>query len=69
MAEEKKWEEADYLNEARRIVREYLSGMGWVRANKNILYTELKPAYLREEEEQPLRELVQKEEDIEWKFG
>ena len=69
MAEPKPSIESDYIIEAQRIIREYLSGMGWVRAQRNILYKELKPAVEREDVEQNFKQLAEKEEDIEWKFG
>lgn len=69
MAEEKPREEADYIEEGKRIVREYLSGMGWNRAHRDGIYREVHPAVAREDEEERFRNLTQNEEDIEWKFG
>jgi hypothetical protein len=69
MAEPRGWLESDYINEAKRIVREYLSGLTWIRSHRNIIYREIRPAFEREEEEEKFRALTQKEEDVEWVFG
>ena len=69
MAEERKWEESDYIEEGKRIAREYLSGMGWVKSERNLTYRQVKPAYQREDLEEKFRQLTEKEENIEWKFG
>ena len=69
MAEERSWEEADYIAEGKRIVREYLSGMGWVRSHRSMIYREVRPAVQREEAEEKFRQLSEKEEGVEWKFG
>jgi len=69
MAEQKPFTEEEYLNEAKRIIREYLSQMGWVRSHKDSIYRELMPTMPRDEVEEKLRDITQREEDVEWKFG
>lgn len=69
MAEEKRWEEADYIEEGKRIVREYLSGMGWLGTRKRAIFSEIHPAVDREINEERFRSIDQKEEDVEWKFS
>jgi len=63
------WGEAEYIKEARRIAGEYLSGMGWSRSQKAMRFRAVTPAAQREEAEQRFRDIRQREEDIEWKFG
>jgi|GEM_PF-965159 len=69
MAEPPIWGEADYIAEAKRIVREYLSKLGWIRTHRGLVYREVRPAADREETESKFRDLTQKEEDVEWRFG
>ena len=69
MAEPRAWEESDYIAEGKRIVREYLSGMGWVRSHRSLIYKEVRPAVQREEAEVRFRQLREKEENVEGKFG
>ena len=69
MTEPRAWEESDYIAEGKRIVREYLSGMGWVRSHRSLIYKEVRPAVQREEAEVRFRQLREKEEDVEEKFG
>ena len=69
MAEEGKWEDGDYINEAKRIVREYLSGLSGLRANRRMTVTEVRPAVDNADLEEKFRRFNLQEEDIEWKFG
>lgn len=69
MAEPNKWQDEDYVNEAKRIVREYLSGLVRIKAHRNMAVREVRPAVQNAEVEEKFRQLNQQEEDIEWKFG
>jgi hypothetical protein len=69
MAEQIPQEQSDHVKEAKRIVCEYLSGLGWIRTQRNIAYRTVLPAVDREELEEKFREYVKREEEVEWKFG
>jgi len=69
MAENHPFTESEFLETAKRIVREYLSGLGWIRTHRDNVYREIVPAMDREKEEEKFREFSRQEEDIEWKFS
>ncbi len=69
MAEQTPREENEYADAARKIVREYLSGLMWSRAQRDSAYRAVLPAADREEMEEKFRQFEKREEDIEWRFG
>ncbi len=61
--------EFDPVAEGKRIVREYLSSLGWARARRRIIIREVRPAISREEQEERYRDIDRAEEDAEEHFG
>ena len=59
----------DAQKEGKRIAREYLSKLGWVRAARRTAERHILPAWTREDREEIFREDDQKIEDAEELFG